>query len=83
MRDTPFIIFDEATSNLDPESEAEILKSMDKLAHEKTLIVIAHRLSTIVNADKIYFLDNHKISGVGKHIDLLQKVPKYKEFVND
>lgn len=83
LRNTPFIIFDEATSNLDPESEAEILKSMDKLAHEKTLIVIAHRLSTIVNADKIYFLDNHKISGVGKHIDLLQKVPKYKEFVND
>ncbi|GAA2864848.1 ABC transporter ATP-binding protein [Lactobacillus intestinalis] len=83
LRNTPFIIFDEATSNLDPESEAEILKAIDKLSEKKTLIVIAHRLSTIVNADKIYFMDNHTILGVGKHSDLLHQIPKYKEFVND
>lgn len=83
LRNTPFIIFDEATSNLDPESETEILRSLDKLSTQKTLIVIAHRLSTIINADKIYFLDNHKILGVGRHDELLRTVPKYKIFVED
>ena len=83
LRDTPFIIFDEATSNLDPESESEILSSIDELSSKKTLIVIAHRLSTIVNADKIYFLDNHQILGAGTHEELLRKVEKYKTFVND
>ena len=83
LRDTPFIIFDEATSNLDPESESEILSSIDELSSKKTLIVIAHRLSTIVNADKIYFLDNHQILGAGTHKELLRKVEKYKTFVND
>lgn len=83
LRDTPFIIFDEATSNLDPEFETEILKSIDELSSKKTLIVIAHRLSTIVNADKIYFLDNHQILGVGTHEELLRKVEKYRIFVND
>lgn len=83
LRDTPFIIFDEATSNLDPESESEILSSIDELSSKKTLIVIAHRLSTIVNADKIYFLDNHQILGAGTHEELLRNVEKYKTFVND
>lgn len=83
LRNTPFIVFDEATSNLDPESEAEILQAIDKLAFKKTLIIVAHRLSTITNADKIYFMDHHKIEGVGTHNELLKNVKKYRIFVED
>ena len=56
-RDTPIIVFDEATSALDYETEGEILKSVEGLRGEKTLIIITHRLNTIENCDRIYQID--------------------------
>lgn len=85
LRQANFLILDEATSNLDPNSEKIITNTLNELiaTHQTTLIVIAHRLSTIVDSDKIYFLDNHQITGSGTHQELMQLVPKYKQFVNE
>ncbi|RMC41481.1 ABC transporter ATP-binding protein [Lactobacillus sp. ESL0233] len=85
LRQANFLILDEATSNLDPNSEKIITNTLNELLanHQTTLIVIAHRLSTIVDSDKIYFLDNHQITGSGTHQELMQLVPKYKQFVNE
>jgi len=70
-KDTDIIIFDEATSNLDYETEREIQESIDKL--DKTLIVSAHRLSTLKNMDKIIFIDKGTIVEQGTYQELLNK----------
>jgi len=67
------IIFDEATSHLDSESEKLIQESLKRLSKDKTLIIIAHRLSTIMRADKIIVLDNGKIIEKGLHDELISK----------
>lgn len=65
-------IFDEATSNIDVESEDSILKTIYDIAKEKTVIVISHRLANVVNADKIYVLDKGKIVESGSHNELMK-----------
>lgn len=67
------IIFDEATSHLDSESERLIQESLEKLSKGKTLIIIAHRLSTIMRADKIVVLDEGKVIEEGLHDELVSK----------
>ncbi|OGY15485.1 MAG: hypothetical protein A3I52_01275 [Candidatus Blackburnbacteria bacterium RIFCSPLOWO2_02_FULL_40_10] len=67
------IIFDEATSHLDSESERLIQDSLERLSKGKTLIIIAHRLSTIMRADKIIVLDNGSILEEGLHDELISK----------
>ncbi len=67
------IIFDEATSSLDTESELAIQNNLSTVLKEKTAIVIAHRLSTIRNADKIFVLDNGEIIEQGNHENLMAK----------
>lgn len=67
------IIFDEATSHLDSESEHLIQKSIERLAEHKTLLIVAHRLSTIMRADKIIVLEKGRIKETGIHSELISK----------
>ncbi len=75
-------ILDEATANIDTNTEKLIQKSVDIISEEKTSIFIAHRLSTIVNVDKIFVLDNGKIIETGNHKELLKKGGYYSNLYN-
>ena len=82
LKNPKILIFDEATSSLDNESEKFIQKSMEKLSENRTMIVIAHRLSTIKNAKRILVLSNGRIAEEGTHKELLSKNGVYHEFYN-
>lgn len=82
LKNPPILIFDEATSSLDNESEKYIQKSMEKLSENRTTIVIAHRLSTIKNIKRILVLANGRIMEEGSHEELLVKNNIYTEFYN-
>lgn len=71
IKNPPVLLFDEATSNLDSESEKKIQMTIDKLNGYKTIVIVAHRLSTIKSANQIIFLENGEITGIGNHKDLL------------
>lgn len=71
LADRDFIIFDEATSNVDVESEKQIWKAIHELATKKTVLVISHRLVNVKNADEIYVLDKGKLAERGCHEKLL------------
>ena len=71
ITDPEIYIFDEATSNIDVESEEKVWESIYKLAKDKTVIVISHRLANVTNADIIYVLDKGNIVESGKHKELL------------
>ena len=73
------IVFDEATANLDIESENSILEATDKLLDYQTSIVIAHRLETILNSEKIIVMDEGKLVGFDNHKNLLSTNDIYKE----
>lgn len=77
LKDAPLLIFDEATSSLDNESEYAIQKALKTLSQDKTTIIIAHRLSTIEHADKIVVFNQGKIVEVGNHTSLLAKEGYY------
>ncbi len=81
MKDAPVIILDEATANVDPESETELTAAIEELTKEKTIIMIAHRLKTVRNADQIFVIDNGKIAQHGTHDELIRKEGIYKSFV--
>ena len=78
-----YIIFDEATSSVDVESEQEIWNCIDRLALTRTLIIISHRLSTIRNADCIYVLDGGEISESGRHDGLMRRHGLYHRLVTE
>lgn len=82
LHDAKIYIFDEATSNIDMESEEIILAEIKKLAKSKTVIMITHRLMNVVDADKIYCLEKGRISGAGKHPELLETDFVYKKLWN-
>ena len=78
LRQTPILILDEATSQVDAESEHLIQQAIEKLMHERTTFVIAHRFSTILSADTIVVLDKGQIVGQGRHDELLASCETYK-----
>jgi subfamily B ATP-binding cassette protein MsbA len=73
LKNPSILILDEATSNVDSQSEVLIKEALDRLVGKKTTIIIAHRLSTIVNSDKIVVLENGEIVETGGHSELLRK----------
>jgi subfamily B ATP-binding cassette protein MsbA len=81
-RDASVLVLDEATSALDNESEAMILKAVDRIAKDKIVIAIAHRLTTVENFDKIYVLSAGEIVADGKHKELYANSEIYKNLYN-
>lgn len=79
LHDTPVYILDEATSNIDVESEEQIMEVVRKLAREKTVILISHRLANVVDADQIYVMDQGHIVGQGTHEQLMAAEGIYRE----
>ena len=82
LHDSPVYIFDEATSNIDVESENDIMQLIHELANEKTVILISHRLANVKDADTIYVLENGNIVESGKHEKLLQNQSVYASLWN-
>ena len=82
LSDREILILDEATSNIDVESEEMIWNSVEKLRNNKTLIVISHRLANVKNADKIYLLDKGNLVEEGNHEELMNKKNKYFNLVS-
>lgn len=78
LHDSPIYIFDEATSNIDPDSENDLVALIRGLAGEKTVLMISHRLLNVVGADRIYVMNRGKIAEEGTHEELLQKAGIYK-----
>lgn len=82
IKNPDILLLDEATANLDSESEFYIQQALNELMKDRTTIVIAHRLATIKKANQIVFLDKGQITGVGTHQELLASHEKYRHFVN-
>lgn len=77
LNDPPILIFDEATSSLDLESEHMIQEALDKLAAERTTFIVAHRLATITHADRIVVIEHRKITEIGTHDELMARKGSY------
>ena len=82
LHDSPVYIFDEATSNIDVESENDIMAEIHRLAKTKTVILISHRLANVVQADSIYVLDSGNIAEHGSHKELLKNHGLYEKLWN-
>jgi ATP-binding cassette subfamily B protein len=82
LKDPPVLIFDEATSSLDNESERVVQESLEELAKDRTTFVIAHRLSTIRNARRILVLTDRGIEEQGTHQELLALNGVYARLYN-
>ena len=82
MKDAPIVILDEATANVDPENEKELMDAVDALTKEKTIIMIAHRLKTVRHADRIVVVDKGRIVQQGTHEQLMQQDGIYRRFVD-
>lgn len=82
MKDSPIIILDEATANVDPENERDLMTAINELTKEKTVIMIAHRLKTVRNADQIVVIDKGRIAEQGKHEELIKLGGIYARFID-
>ncbi len=78
LHDSPVYIFDEATSNIDVESENDIMDQIQELAKGRTVILISHRLANVVNAHQIYVLDQGRVAEYGTHRELLDQKGVYE-----
>ena len=82
LKDSPIYIMDEATSNIDVESENKIMEVLYELSKEKLVLCISHRLANLVNADHIYCLEDGNIIENGSHKELIQQKGVYCELFN-
>ena len=83
MKNAPVIFLDEATANVDPENENELMQAIQTLTAEKTVIMIAHRLKTVEHADQIIVVDHGKIVQQGTHAELMEQDGIYKSFISE
>ena len=81
LSEAQYMIFDEATSSVDPQSEREIWETIGRLSKTRTLIIISHRMSTIQNANCIYVLEKGVVAQRGNHAELMQQGGLYRELV--
>ena len=81
LKDAPIVILDDATANVDPETEDRLQKAIEALTRDKTIIMIAHRLKTVRHADQILVIDHGCIVQQGKHDALIRQSGLYAEFV--
>ena len=79
LKNPPILIFDEATSSLDSESEFLIQEAIENLMKDRTVFMIAHRLSSIVNSDKIIVLEDGQIIDEGSNESLLESSERYRQ----
>ena len=83
LKNSPILVFDEATSSLDSITEKSIMKALDKATAGRTSIIIAHRLSTVVNCDEIFVIDHGRVVENGTHRQLLaEKESLYSKLWN-
>lgn len=83
MKNAPVIFLDEATANVDPENENDLMKAIQALTAEKTVIMIAHRLKTVEKADQILVVDQGKIVQRGSHKQLIKEEGIYRSFISE
>ena len=83
LHDTPVYIFDEATSNIDAESEEMIMKVIHELTKSRTVLFISHRLANVVDSDNIYMLKDGKIAEAGSHAELMRQAGAYRRLFEE
>ena len=82
LKNPPILIFDEATSNIDVESEESIWEAIYELSKNKTILVISHRLANVKDAKKIYVMNKGHLVESGSHDELMSKEKYYYDMVN-
>lgn len=82
IQKTEIILFDEATSSLDNETQNSISEAIHNMKNEYTILIIAHRLSTVINSDRILYIEDGKVKDSGTHEELLKKNKEYKNLYN-
>ncbi len=82
LQNPPILVLDEATSNLDAESERLIQSALDTLLQDRTVLMIAHRLSSVVRCDRILVMEKGRIVDQGTHHELLERSPRYRHYYN-
>lgn len=82
MKNPKILILDEATSSLDNQTEQTILRSLNSVKENRTIIIIAHKLSNVIDSDKIFVMDDGTIVAKGTHKELMDHSPTYKKMFN-